>query len=164
VKIFRADDAREVDGEVMAMEGMDEAVLAGFRQLAGHGLEEAQRLRCLFRTSGTPGLSLVHIWYKSGFVLPNHRHGADCVYYIIAGEIHMGGVVLRQGDGMFIPKDCDYMYTAGPDGVELLEFRNAATFNIVFNGRDPRQWTRMVQAAEDNAEAWKRQKEPPARR
>jgi hypothetical protein len=56
------------------------------------------------------------------------------------------------------------MYTAGPDGVELLEFRNAATFNIVFNGRDPRQWTRMVQAAEDNAEAWKRQKEPPARR
>jgi mannose-6-phosphate isomerase-like protein (cupin superfamily) len=164
IRTFRWEDAAEVDGEIMAMEGVDDAVQAGFRQLAGNGLEEAQKIRCLFRDSGDPGSSLVHIWYKSGFVLPRHRHDADCVYYIIAGEIQMGNVVLRQGDGMFIPKNRDYMYSVGPDGVELLEYRNASRFNIVFDGRDSAQWTRMVQAAKDNADAWKQQNEPPARR
>jgi mannose-6-phosphate isomerase-like protein (cupin superfamily) len=163
MRIFRAADACEVDETIMPMEGLDESVLAGFQRIEGHGYENGHRVRCLFQEAGA-GMSLVHIWYKSGFVLPQHRHNADCVYYVIAGEIHAGSVVVGQGDGFFIPKDHDYTYTAGPDGVELLEFRNAATFNIVFNGKDPNQWTRIIAAADSNVDAWKSQTKPPERR
>jgi mannose-6-phosphate isomerase-like protein (cupin superfamily) len=164
MRIFRAADACELDERIMRMEGLDETVLAGFQRIEGHGIENGHRVRCLFQEEAGAGMSLVHIWYKSGFVLPQHRHNADCVYYIIAGEIHAGSVVVGQGDGLFIPKNHDYTYTAGPDGVELLEFRNAATFNIVFNGKDPNQWARIIAATDSNADAWKSQTKPPERR
>jgi len=164
MRIFRAKDAYEVDEKIMPVEGLDEKVLAGFKQIADCGIENGHQVRCLFREEAGTGLSLVHIWYKSGFVLPQHSHDADCLYYVIAGEIHAGKVILGQGDGFLIPKNHDYTYAAGPEGVELLEFRNAATFNIVFNGKDPQQWTRMIDAAESNAETWKSQTKPPVRR
>lgn len=164
MRIFRAAEAYEVDETVMPMAGLDENVLAGFLQVAGCGLENGHRVRCVFQDKTGPGMSLVHIWYKSGFVLPQHRHDADCVYYVIAGEIRAGNAVVGQGDGLFIPKDHDYTYMAGPEGVELLEFRSVATFNIMLNGKDPDQWTRMAAAAEANAEAWKSQTKPPQRR
>jgi mannose-6-phosphate isomerase-like protein (cupin superfamily) len=163
MRIFRAADAREVDETIMPMEGLDESVLAGFQRIEGHGIENGHQVRCLFQDAAA-GMSLVHIWYKSGFVLPQHRHNADCVYYVIAGEIHAGSVVVRQGDGFFVPKDHDYTYAAGPEGVELLEFRNAATFNIVFNSKDPNQWARIVAAVDSNANAWQSQTKPPERR
>jgi mannose-6-phosphate isomerase-like protein (cupin superfamily) len=163
MRIFRAADAYELDETIMPMEGLDESVLAGFQRIEGHGIENGHQVRCLFQEAAA-GMSLVHIWYKSGFVLPQHRHNADCVYYVIAGEIRAGSVVVGQGDGLFIPKGHDYTYTAGPDGVELLEFRNAATFNIVFNGKDPNQWTRIIAAADCNVDAWKSQTKPPERR
>jgi hypothetical protein len=164
MRIFRAADAYEIDETIMPMAGVDENVLAGFQQVASCGLENGHRVRCLFQDKTGTGMSLVHIWYKSGFVLPQHRHDADCVYYVIAGEIHAGNAVVGQGDGLYIPKDHDYTYMAGPEGVELLEFRNTATFNIFFNGKDPGQWSRMAAAAEDNADAWKLQTKPPVRR
>jgi len=164
MRIFRAAEAAEVDETIMPMAGLDENVLAGFQQVAGSGVENGHRVRCLFQEKTGTGMSLVHIWYKSGFVLPQHRHDADCVYYVIAGEIHAGNAVVGQGDGLYIPKDHDYTYMAGPEGVELLEFRNTATFNILFNGKNPGQWTRIAAAATVNAEAWKLQTKPPARR
>ena len=164
MRIFRASDAYEVDETIMPMTGVDESVLAGFQEVAGSGLENGHRVRCLFQDKTGSGMSLVHIWYKSGFVLPQHRHDSDCVYYVIAGEIRAGNAVVGQGDGLFIPKDHDYTYVAGPEGVELLEFRNAATFNIMLNGKDPGQWTRMAESAKANADAWRAQTKPPARR
>jgi hypothetical protein len=164
MRIFRAADAYEVDDKMMPMEGLDEKVVAGFRQIEAHGIENGHQVRCLFQDEAGAGMSLVHIWYKSGFILPQHKHNADCVYYIIAGEIHAGSVVVGQGDGLFIPKDHDYTYTVGPAGVELLEFRNAATFNIVFNGKDPNQWTGISTAVDSNVELWKSQTKPPERR
>jgi hypothetical protein len=164
MRIFRAADAYELDEKIMPMEGLDEDVLAGFRQLEAHGIENGHQVRCLFREDVGAGLSLVHIWYKSGFILPQHRHNVDCLYYVIAGEIHAGSAVVGQGDGLFIPKDHDYTYAAGPEGVELLEFRSATAFNIVFNGKDSNQWTRISAAADANADAWKSQIAPPKRR
>jgi len=164
MRIFRAADAYDVDENIMPMEGLDENVLTGFRELENHGIDKGHKVRCLFREESGTGLSLVYIWYKSGFILPQHQHNADCVYYVIAGEIHAGNVVVGQGDGLFIPKNHDYTYAAGPDGVELLEFRNAATFNIVFNGKDPGQWPRIIAALDSNVDNWKSQTKPPERR
>ena len=164
MRIFRAANACEVDEKIMPMEGLDGNVIAGFQQLESHGIANGHRVRCVFREETGAGLSLVHIWYKSGFIVPQHRHNVDCLYYVIAGEIHAGSAIVGQGDGLFIPKDHDYTYAAGPEGVELLEFRNAATFNIVFNGKDGGQWNRIAAAVDANAHAWKAQLEPPKRR
>jgi hypothetical protein len=35
----------------------------------------------------------------------------------------MGSRVLRAGDGFFVPNGMPYKYRAGPEGVEVLEFR-----------------------------------------
>jgi hypothetical protein len=79
----------------------------------------------LFAQGGTDGMSLVHAWFGPNFPLFRHSHPkyGDCLYYVVAGEIHMGSRVLKAGDGFFVPNGAPYKYRAGPDGVEVLEFR-----------------------------------------
>ena len=71
------------------------------------------------------GMSLVHVWFGANFPLFRHSHPkfGDCLYYVVAGEILMGNQTLRAGSTFFVPNGQPYKYTAGPAGVELLEFR-----------------------------------------
>jgi PAS domain S-box-containing protein len=77
------------------------------------------------------------------------------MYYVISGEAHMGNQVLRAGDSFFVPADAPYVYTAGPDGVEVLEIRhNVAQFDmkiprrprrpVAGDGRDQRRQPRAL--------------------
>ena len=70
-------------------------------------------------------MSLAHVWFGANFPLFRHSHPAlgDCLYYVVAGEITMGKRRLGPGSTFFIPNGQPYKYTAGPAGVELLEFR-----------------------------------------
>lgn len=79
----------------------------------------------LFAQKGPNGMSLVHVWFGPNFPLFRHSHPryGDCLYYVLAGEITMGGRTLRAGSTFFLPNGQPYKYTAGPAGVELLEFR-----------------------------------------
>lgn len=79
----------------------------------------------LFGQGGPNGMSLVHVWFGPNFPLFRHSHPryGDCLYYVIAGEITMGGRTLGAGSTFFLPNGQPYKYTAGPAGVELLEFR-----------------------------------------
>lgn len=79
----------------------------------------------LFSQATPGGMSLVHNWFGPNFALFRHCHAAygDCLYYIIAGELRMGERRLGPGSGMFVPNYHPYRFTAGPAGVELLEFR-----------------------------------------
>lgn len=79
----------------------------------------------LFSQSTPGGMNLVHNWFGPNFPLFRHSHAAygDCLYYIIAGELLMGSRRLGPGSGMFAPNYHAYRFTAGPAGVELLEFR-----------------------------------------
>jgi hypothetical protein len=128
--------------------------------LMENGIKEGSDVRCLFRDEAS-GLSLVYVWFKGGYILPRHSHSADCLYYITAGELQTGTVVLRQGDGFFIPADMDYTYTAGPDGVELLEFRNATSFNIDVSRNDAAMWDRVLAGLIANRGRWQGQTKPP---
>jgi len=153
--------------DIMPMDGVDESVLAGFAKLMEAGADaegDAERVRCLFRQPGPQGLSLCRAWFKSGFILPRHSHDADCVYYITGGSINIGNRTLSAGEGFFIPKDVPYSYQAGPEGVEILEFRNAAQFNILFGNNDERHWNRMADAIRDHAPDWSEQTRPPLAR
>ena len=79
----------------------------------------------LFSQKGPHGISLVHVWFGANMPLFRHSHPrfGDCLYYIITGEVRLGSQVLGAGDGVFIPNEMPYKYTAGSEGVQLLEFR-----------------------------------------
>jgi len=79
----------------------------------------------LFSQSGTDGMSLIHAWFGPNFPLFRHSHPklGDCLYYIVAGSAVLGNRVLGPGDCFFVPNGMPYKYRAGPEGVEILEFR-----------------------------------------
>lgn len=71
------------------------------------------------------GMSLVHAWFGPNLQLMRHSHpvAGDCLYYVLAGEMIMGNKTLRAGDGFFVPNGMPYKFKAGPEGLEVLEFR-----------------------------------------
>ena len=79
----------------------------------------------LFSQKVPGGMSLVHAWFGPNFPLFAHSHPryGDCLYYVVAGEIILGKHRLGPGAGFFVPNGHPYKYTAGPAGVEVLEFR-----------------------------------------
>lgn len=166
ISVFRASEGEPLSDEQMPMEGVDDSVMAGFAGLmeAGAGEASGETVRCLFREPGEDGLSLCYAWFKSGFVLPRHSHDADCVYYVVGGELKLGKQVLRKGDGFFVPSGATYSYEVGPEGVEVLEFRNATRFNILFRNNDESHWARMADAFRSNAPNWSSETVPPSDR
>lgn len=100
------------------------------------------------------GMSLARAWFKSGFPLPLHTHDSDCLYYIIAGSVRMGTTVLGAGDGFFVGADVPYAYTAGPEGVEILEFRTTNKFNIVVKDKPVAAWEKVIETMRDGATRW----------
>ena len=164
MEVFYGADAKEVSEEMMPREGIDESVLEGMAALAEAGVTEGvgERTRVIFSEPGGEGMSLIHAWFKSGYILPFHSHSTDCLYYVIAGELHMGSHVLRRGDGFFIPAGLGYGYEAGPEGVEVLEFRDAGRFNLLFGKNPLSRWQRIADTYGERAEIWRGEKPPSA--
>jgi quercetin dioxygenase-like cupin family protein len=154
--VFRAGEGPELDQETMPFAGVDASVMAGFAKLGRVGVPRGagDHTSLIFSLPGDPGLSLSQAWFKSGYVLPRHSHNADCVYYVLGGSIQLGSQTLGKGDGFFVPAEHGYSYVVGPEGAEVLEFRNAAHFNILFKGNDDAHWDRMAQALEAGKEKW----------
>ena len=82
----------------------------------------------------------------------------------MAGELRSGSSHLHKGDGLFIPGGHAYGYEAGPDGVELLEFRNASRFNLKFVPGAEQRWDQMVQTYTNRASIWEEETVPPSER
>lgn len=160
--IFRKGEGKELGPETMPFEGVDESVMAGFAKLAGAGLPRGlgEQTTVLFTLPGDPGLSLSHAWFKSGYVLPRHSHNADCIYYILGGSLMLGSVTLGKGEGFFVPAGDGYSYTVGSEGLEVLEFRNAAMFNILFKGNDEAHWDRMAGVLHAKGDIWREERAP----
>ena len=166
IQVFRFSDAEDLTEAHMPMEGVDEGVIAGFTKLAEAGGVDSggETVRCLFKEPRDDGLSLCYAWFKSGYVLPRHSHNADCVYFIVAGEIRLGKQVLGKGDGFFVPADAPYSYETGPEGAEVLEFRNASRFHILFRNNDEAHWERMAKAFRERRPHWSEETVPPSDR
>ena len=165
LRVFRGREATALGPETMGSGPVSDEVRAGLARLAEAGVVagKGEKNLLLFGTPGEAGPSLVHIWFKSGYVLPPHSHDGDCLYYVLAGSLRIGKDWLGKGDGLFVPADCAYAYEAGPEGVELLEFRNATRFNISLMGGREGAWDRMIAAFRDNAQAWRDEQPPSAR-
>ena len=48
---------------------------------------------------------------------------------VIQGEARLGNRTVPAGGGFFVPAGAPYAYTAGPEGVQVLEFRNVGSFD-----------------------------------
>jgi hypothetical protein len=150
--LFRAREAPSLDeSALMSTAPMSEAVIAGSAALYEAGMEAGHQLKVLF---AMPGMSLTHVWFKSGFPLPRHSHDCDCLYYIIAGSVRIGTEALGKGDGFLVGKDVPYTYTPGPDGVELLEFRTSNAFDIKLLADNPAFWTKALETVKGKQGDW----------
>jgi mannose-6-phosphate isomerase-like protein (cupin superfamily) len=158
IKIFRATEGTNLD---MPQEGVTPVDEIGLAQAYSAGLGEGSVVKSLF-TDADSGMSLSYAWFKSNYMLLRHAHDADCAYYVIAGEVHLGTEVLKAGDVFFVPANQLYQYSAGPEGVEVLEVRNAPNFNIRFSGNSAAVWGRIGAVAAANLDAWRTEPPPPA--
>ena len=116
----------------------------------------------LFSQPGPNGMSLAHVWFGADFPLFRHSHPrfGDCLYYVIAGEIIVGRRRLGPGSGFFVPNGMPYKYTAGPSGVELLEFRagggDAEAPGMKFDEHSLDAVQNLIDRANEARPGWKR--------
>jgi hypothetical protein len=118
-------------------------------------------VKVLYRGDGDDGFSLVWSWFGPHYTLPRHSHSADCLYYVVKGEARLGNRVVGAGSGFFVPADAPYAYSAGADGIEILEFRQATGFDMKISESAAR-WQAIVDGARAHADEWAQ--EAPAHR
>jgi quercetin dioxygenase-like cupin family protein len=151
IVFYRAVDAKPLDGDTMPPGRIDPAVHA---ELDLSPISAGTSTEVVFKGFGSEGFSLVHATFKPGYRLPHHSHSADCLYYVLAGSLHMGSRVLHQGDGFFVKADTPYAYSAGDNGVEVLEFRTATSFDMNIRDQTVAQWRPVLAAALANRDRW----------
>jgi quercetin dioxygenase-like cupin family protein len=150
--IFRAADAPTLDdtGMMSAPEFVDEAAP---QALAAGSFREkstaAADVTMPFCQKGEGGRSLVVGDFAPGFTVWRHSHSLDCLYFIIAGQANLGSQQLGPGDGFFIPANHPYGYTAGPEGVRVLEIRNGANFDMKVLEADMHRYVEKAEALLD---------------
>ena len=75
------------------------------------------------------------------------------MYYVTKGELRMGSQVVTEGEGFFVPDGAPYAYTAGPEGVEILEFRAKSTFDMKITESLPR-WAQIIEGVRAHRDEW----------
>ena len=152
IRFFRSEDARDFDEDgMMTPPSIDESVRPLLRE---NSTVPGQKVRVLFKGEAADGFSLVWAWFGANHRLPRHSHDADCLYYVLSGEAHLGKRVLRAGEGFFVTAGAPYTYTAGPDGVQVLEFRVATAFDMTILDQTPERWRPVIEAVQANRERW----------
>lgn len=71
-------------------------------------------------------LQLAELDYLPGAEAVVHKHNDDEIIYVVSGEMHLGNKVLRAGSSVYIPGDTFYGFTAGPNGLRIVNFRASA--------------------------------------
>jgi hypothetical protein len=150
--LFRRQDAADFEESgIMHHTPLSDVQADGAAAAVEAGMLEGTTIKLLF---SMPGMSLTHVWFKSGFPLPRHSHDTDCLYYITAGSLKIGTENLGKGDGFFVGASVPYTYTPGPEGVEVLEFRGSSAFDIKVLANSPAFWAKALQTAQDKKDAW----------
>jgi hypothetical protein len=157
-QVFRFADASPDDGlPDMVYRPSPPAVAARAEEVAQAGMLEGAENRMLFSGGG---FSLAYAWFKSGFPLPRHSHDSDCLYYIVGGSLQVGDQELNAGDGFFLGAGTPYAYTPGPEGVEVLEFRAAQSFDIRMLAGAGAFWDKALATVAEKREGWRRETRP----
>jgi mannose-6-phosphate isomerase-like protein (cupin superfamily) len=159
IQIFRAVDAPELsETTAMTVKPMTPEQRAGLTKVVEAGYGEGGETKLLVNQ---PGFSLTHAWFKKDYPLLLHSHDSDCLYYIVSGTLQMGTEALAAGDSFFVPGGAAYTYRPGPDGVEVLEFRHATSFDFVNLAKNPAFYDKAAATVAENHEDWLTAKRPP---
>lgn len=157
MQIFRAADAQDLDGsDFMSAPMMDDDTLQkvmGFAAARGqtYGINKV----LVRQPTEEGGFSLVYVWFKANYPLPRHSHNADCMYYVISGSVVMGSITLHAGDSFFVRADSPYQYSAGPDGVEILEIRHDVdSCDVKISAASASRWDSMIDTVQANLSDW----------
>jgi quercetin dioxygenase-like cupin family protein len=152
ITFYTAAGAPSLDDDgIMTPPQIDPAVIDAFDFTP---LADGAKVSVLFKGAGPDDMSLVHAWFGPGYRLPRHSHSADCLYYVVTGEAIMGNRVIKAGDGFFVRADQPYAYTAGPDGIEILEFRGVTGFDMKIFDQTVERWKPIIGAANANHDRW----------
>lgn len=158
-EIFRAREAKDYDESVMHSGSTTPVEDEGMAALMQAGMLEGSKLKLLYKR---PGMSLTYVWFKSGYPLPLHSHSADCLYFVVAGSLRIGTEELGPGDGFFLGSDVPYAYVPGKDGVEVLEFRTANSFDFKALGKTKTYWEKAVANLLAARDHWPEETVPPS--
>lgn len=123
-------------------------------QMVEWALSGGHVVKVLFEQGGDDGMSLVWSWFGPDYALPRHSHNADCLYYVVSGEAVLGRRRIPAGGGFFVPAGAPYAYAAGPEGIQILEFRGVSAFDMKITESLPR-WDRIVEVVRDHSDEWK---------
>jgi quercetin dioxygenase-like cupin family protein len=157
ISLFRAKDAIDlIETDLMSTPEMSPETEMALQASVAAGLGAGSQTKVLLRQDEAEGgFSLVTLWFKPGYSLPRHTHDADCLYYVLSGSAIMGRQTLRAGDGFFVPKDAPYQYSAGPEGVEVLEIRHGVEhFDMKIPDSHPETMKAMIDLVQARREEW----------
>jgi len=162
-QVFRARDADDFvhSGMMTSDQTLAETVGELSQAMIDEGMLDGSKLSVLFRRPG--GFSLTHVWFKSGFPLPSHSHSTPCLYYILAGSLTVGTQELGPGDGFYIAANTPYIYVPGPNGVEVLEFRDSDSFDIKVRDHNPKWWVKALERLKVSRKSWANEDPPSGR-
>jgi quercetin dioxygenase-like cupin family protein len=151
---YSSANAPTLDADGMMTMGPSQTDRAVWAEVDPQVLDAGSKVTVLFKGAGPDSFSLVQASFGPGYRLPRHSHSADCLYYVVSGELIMGSRVLTAGDGFFITTESPYAYTAGSDGVVVLEFRTATGFDIKVRDKTVEQWRPVIEAVKANGHLW----------
>jgi quercetin dioxygenase-like cupin family protein len=80
-------------------------------------------------------LQLAELNFIPGAEAVIHKHDNDEIIYIVSGEMHFGNKVLKAGSSIYIQGNTFYGFTAGPEGLRVVNFR--ATADVSFHPKNP---------------------------
>lgn len=72
---------------------------------------------------GDPHIT-IRIWGPETNI-PVHSHVVNEMFYVLEGEMEIGGTVYKEGDCLYIEKGTAYGPTIAPKGVKLLRYAEA---------------------------------------
>ncbi len=157
-QIYRHAEAPSIEeAKCMSIEPFTDEQMAGMMSMFKPGYPRGDETKVLFNM---PGFSLTYAWFKADYPLPLHSHDSDCLYYIVSGSLKLGTEELGPRDGFFVPDSVPYTYTPGPEGVEVLEFRQKHEFNFKLMAKGTSFWKRAADSVEKHKEDWKDAKRP----
>jgi hypothetical protein len=109
------------------------------------------------QTADEGAMSVVYLYFKPNFPLFRHMHDVDSLYVVVSGSAvdFMGEETLFPGDCFSVKAGNPYYYSAGPEGVEVLEiFHGSDQVTVIYTENPPDRLPKAEEAVRANAAAW----------
>jgi mannose-6-phosphate isomerase-like protein (cupin superfamily) len=165
VRVYRAAEAPELHESGAATSDFrdNQELRAVATRLAGSDCSLSRLL--VHQKAGEGGMSIVYLYFKPNFPLFRHMHDVDSLYVVISGSVvnFMGeGEALRPGDCFSVKAGTPYYYSAGPEGVEVLEmFHGSENVTVIYVDNPEGRLQEAEEAVQANAPSWVQLEEGP---